>query len=434
MDSLTKVLGDVLDPDDLILTIAWIFGALSRGPYPILMISAPQGTGKTSLARILKRIVDPVAGTGVVPPVRTPRDLVALASAQHIACLDNLSNITAEMSDALACVATGGDFSERQLYTNFDLALTSIKRPVLLTSILEIVTRGDLADRCVAISPRRPETRLSERELDAHVQAVAPDILGGLFRAASTALRALSDVQVPQTRMADFAQWVLAGAPSLGFEGDAFMDAYQSSREGLAGGVLEADPVASALIGLADLGPWEGALSHLYDRLAEIAGGDSGGKAWPSGPQVMARALKRLAPLLEEHAGVAVEHHRERRRRFWTVQKRDGQASQGRHRGVTEASRGRHRSALAVTSVTPVTPVTASRPIKFLSPSFHRSTQNGNGATNSRGEGKSRAGEASQASRGCLEPDSAALGGVSPADLDDGDLPPVEYRDGKVII
>ena len=53
---------------DFLLMVAWLLAALKpEGPYPILVLNGEQGSAKSTVARILRELVDPN-----VAPIRTP--------------------------------------------------------------------------------------------------------------------------------------------------------------------------------------------------------------------------------------------------------------------------------------------------------------------------------------------------------------------------
>ena len=46
--------------EDFALVVAWVLAAFrNRGPYPVLVLAGEQGSAKSTLARVLKRLVDP---------------------------------------------------------------------------------------------------------------------------------------------------------------------------------------------------------------------------------------------------------------------------------------------------------------------------------------------------------------------------------------
>jgi hypothetical protein len=119
--------------------------------------------------------------------------MVAATNAWMLA-FDNLSHLPEWLSDALCRLATGGGFGTRALFTNQEEALFDAQRPVLLTGIDKVVTRGDLLDRSLLVSlPEiRDEQRRPEDEFWQAFEAVRPGILGALLDALSAVLRRLA--------------------------------------------------------------------------------------------------------------------------------------------------------------------------------------------------------------------------------------------------
>ena len=116
--ALAKIL-NLASKDDFILAIAWLLGALTNGPYPIAAFVGEQGTAKSTSTRLLRKLVDPnKANLRSLP--REERDLAVTGRNSHVLTFDNLSGLSAWVSDALARVATGGGFSCRALYSNGD--------------------------------------------------------------------------------------------------------------------------------------------------------------------------------------------------------------------------------------------------------------------------------------------------------------------------
>ena len=100
------------------LLIGWLLGALyPDGPYPILALYGEQGSAKSTLARLLRLLVDPSSA-----PLRTfsrdTRDLMIAATNSWVTAFDNLSYLKMDQSDALCRLATGGGFATRTLYEN----------------------------------------------------------------------------------------------------------------------------------------------------------------------------------------------------------------------------------------------------------------------------------------------------------------------------
>jgi hypothetical protein len=112
------------------LLCAWLVMAFRpRGPYPVLELNGEQGSGKSTVGRVLRHHIDPnVAALRAEP--RDVRDLVIAASNSWCLALDNLSRVQPWLSDQLCRLATGGGFATRELYSDLEEVLIDVQRPV----------------------------------------------------------------------------------------------------------------------------------------------------------------------------------------------------------------------------------------------------------------------------------------------------------------
>jgi putative DNA primase/helicase len=240
--------------------------------------------------------------------------MVAATNAWMLA-FDNLSHLPPWLSDALCRLATGGGFGTRALFTNQDEALFDAQRPVLLTGIDEVVTRGDLLDRSLLVYlPEIPDkNRRPEDEFWQAFEVVRPRILGALLDAVSAALRHLPTVQVsPLPRMADFAKWATAAAPALGWEPQVFLDAYVQNRDDAHALAVEGSAVAQAVHTLAGKEKhWGGTATELLVALkAQAVLGPESLQGLPKNARALSAALRRLAPDLRA-LGVTITFSRD---------------------------------------------------------------------------------------------------------------------------
>src|SRR5690606_12114410 len=102
-----------------------------------------QGAGKSTAARLIRRLVDPHIAELRAEP-RTIDDVMVAAARSRVIALDNLSGIPPWLSDALCRLSTGGALTKRELYTDADEIILEAVRPVIVTSITDVITRGDL--------------------------------------------------------------------------------------------------------------------------------------------------------------------------------------------------------------------------------------------------------------------------------------------------
>src|SRR5262245_12750824 len=132
---------NVSSQEEFIVAGCWILAALrNTGPYPVLALSGEQGSAKSTFAILLRYLIDPnVASLRSLP--REERDLAISANNAHVLAFDNVSHLSPWISDALCRIATGAGFATRQLYTDMDEVLLGASRLVILTGIVDVVTR-----------------------------------------------------------------------------------------------------------------------------------------------------------------------------------------------------------------------------------------------------------------------------------------------------
>jgi hypothetical protein len=307
----------VATDDDYHLIVGWLLGALRpAGPFPLLALMGEQGAGKSTAARVLLRLIDPSIAELRAEP-RTIDDIMIAASRSRVVALDNLSHIQPWLSDALCRLSTGGALTKRELYSDAEEVIIEAIRPALVTSIADVVVRGDLLDRAIAITlPMLPESaRMTEDKLWTRFAAEAPGILGALLDGVASALANEQDTDVDRLpRMADWARWTMAAELGLAWPQGRILTAYRAMRTSAVEAAVDGDPLAVAIRRMSL--PWSGTAADLLMLLTPSGRAPRG---WPESPRALASALRRLAPGLRA-VGIAIAHHREAhtgRRLIW---------------------------------------------------------------------------------------------------------------------
>jgi hypothetical protein len=321
---------NVRDDAHWTLVAAWLVAAVRPvGPYPVLVLGGEQGAAKSTMARVLRRLVDPNSAELRAEPTEV-RDVMIAATNGWVINLDNISHIPAWLSDCLCRLATGGGFATRELYSDGDETIFDAQRPVILNGIEEVVTRGDLLDRAILLTlPAITGTaRRAEREFWEAFGLAQPRILGGLFDAVSIALRRMPTVTLPRLpRMADFALWVTAAAPALGLADEDFIATYEAACGEINEVALEATVVAAPLRELAAKGEWCGTATELLKALGDTMPEEQRrAKEWPKTGRALSGAIRRIGPNLRA-VGVEVVFDREPsagRRRVVTIRTSTG--------------------------------------------------------------------------------------------------------------
>lgn len=302
---------NIAGDDDFRLSVAWLLACLKpKGPFPIMVVNGEQGAAKSTFCRVLRRLVDPNAADLRSPP-KDERDALIAARNGWVLGYDNLSYVDGDQSDWFCRIATGGGFATRALYTNNEEVLIDVCRPVLLNGIPSLASRPDLADRAVALTlpTMTAEARRPEAAFWAEFDVAAPRILGALFDGVSMALRNRATATLPRLpRMADFALWSAAGFPAFGWKPVQFVDAYEANRARGIEEVIEADPLAMAVLEIvAERSSYIATATALLAEInLKVATDVSRDKTWPKNARSLSSRLRRLAPALRSQ-GIEIE-------------------------------------------------------------------------------------------------------------------------------
>src|SRR5262249_25369043 len=155
----------------------------------------------------------------------------------------------------------------RELYSDAEEVILDAQRPVILTSIEDLATRGDLLDRAVILTlPPIPERRrLPESDLWPEFERLRPQLLAALLDALSGALARLPNIRLERLpRMADFALLGVAAEQALGWSRGAFLDAYRDNRGSAHAIALDSSPIVPPLRTLAAEREFHGTASELF--------------------------------------------------------------------------------------------------------------------------------------------------------------------------
>ncbi len=290
------------------LSVSWLVAAMApAGPYPVLVETGEQGSGKSTFGRQLRGLLDPAAPELRGVP-RDERDVMIGALTSYVVALDNLSGLPVWLSDTLCRIATGGGLATRTLYSDLDETLIDVTRPILLTGIDSPATRGDLLDRSLVVTlpAMRDEDRADEAGLWTRYREMRPSLVGALCDATSMALRRRSEVQLDRRpRMADACTFVTAAEPALGWQVGRTVTTWMGARAEASADLIASDAVAQAVLALNE--NWRGTSTELQVTLNQrVSEATRTGRTWPATPRALSSVLRRLAPDLRR-MGVHVE-------------------------------------------------------------------------------------------------------------------------------
>ncbi len=285
-------------------------------PKVILMLHGEQGSAKTTLEELIKMLVDP----SIVKTFAFPKDInefIQQLAHNYVTFYDNISTIRDWISDLLCRAVTGSGFSKRVLYTDDDDFIYSLKRCVGFNGINLGATKADLLDRGLIIQLQRLGKDKWRKSADIwkEFEEIRPQLLGYILDIIVKVLawrKGGHSLNLTLSRMADWTEYAEIIARCMDYKDKEFLDAYHNNIALQTEEVLEASPVAIALIDFMILFEEEthSASATKWLSLLEIKAGGLGintnNKSWPKSASHLSRKLKELVTTLRE-IGIEIE-------------------------------------------------------------------------------------------------------------------------------
>lgn len=298
-----------------LLVVFMLFCYRPNGPYVILIVTGMAGSSKSTMCRVIRRLIDPSSADKQYMP-KNAEDLMITATKSHLLVIDNVRKLSHELSDLFCCIATGTAIRKRGLFSDSDEVLLHAINPIILNGISGVADQPDLVSRCVHIELEKITVRQTEEEFNRSFDASIGSIFAGLMGALSKTLAALPTVtDAPEARMADFEHFGIAVELALDWPQGSFKAAYvQNQREQMESAMGD-DPLAQAVTRLANFHLEEGdtytkAPAILLKELRAFATpAQLSSKSWPPAANSLSRRLKTLEPALRACL-IGVEFHK----------------------------------------------------------------------------------------------------------------------------
>lgn len=295
--------------DKRILQTCLVCGLLPHISRPILLATGATGSGKTTLHRIVKRLLDPTTPETIR---LDPRDALQKASHCAVVLCDNLSHLADWQSDMICRWVTGEGDSKRVLFTDDDDFIVEIKRLVLLNGINPPADRADFQDRCLPIDLERISdgNRKPEEEIWAAFEREHAGWLGCLFDLLSAAMKLKGLLRLATLpRLADWGKWTAAVYEAAGWEegdkkgAELFISDWAEIVERQQTAVLDGSTLAQVILAFMEgRNKWAGTPSDLLAALQEAAATlkvePKRDRKFPQSPDWVWRRIREVLPLL----------------------------------------------------------------------------------------------------------------------------------------
>jgi len=275
--------------------------------HPILLLHGSQGSAKSTLSRLLGGLIDPSVIEVSEFPSNSAEFNQKLFHHWYI-FFDNLSSISEEFSNKLSRAVTGSGFSKRELYSDDDDIIYTIKRCIGINGINIVSSKPDLLERSILIELERiPEDkRRTDAEIFSEFEKNKPQILGAIFNVISKAMLIEPDIKLDNfPRMADFSKWGCAIAEAMGYKKEVFLKAYSENINAQNSEVINDNLEATSIIEfLKDKTDWQGSASQLLSELEKTARAIGINvdkeKSFPKAANVLSKRLNQIKPNLAQ--------------------------------------------------------------------------------------------------------------------------------------
>ncbi|MPZ06619.1 MAG: hypothetical protein GEU26_09425 [Nitrososphaeraceae archaeon] len=309
---------NVKDDSNKLLLRCYIVSLFLPGvPKPILMLHGEQGSAKSTLQELVKRLVDPSIIISLTFP-RSNEELIQQMSHNYVAYYDNISFIKEWISDQLCRAVTGAGFSKRELYSDDDDIIYNFKRCLGFNGINLAATKADLLDRGIIIELERipKENRRKIEEILEEFEPMMAQLLGYIFDILVKVLQVKNSGGIKletRSRMADFEEYAEIISRCMGTESGKFIEAYYKNQQLQTEVVIEGSPVAMAIVklmeGKEEYG-WTGTTTELLTDLELVTAElkiNTQSNSWPKAANVLSRRLNEIKTSLRD-ADISIDY------------------------------------------------------------------------------------------------------------------------------
>lgn len=261
----------------------------------IAVISSEHGTGKSTITRLIRELIDPsVASISFIPD--NIEEIKNHLANNKVVAFDNTKHQKDVVSDILCSAVTGSSFTKRTLYTTAEETILNVHNIVILNGINIVPNKSDLLERSILFELQKipPNKRKTDKEFWEKFQKYKPYILGEIFSVISTALGIRQNLSLEKThRMSDAYTDMVAIAMALGYTEEEFSNIFYANREKLEKAYSEGNYFVSSIVEYMEYRnekSIENTMTYIYQLIKDFKRGDI--KYFPKSASAFSRKLK----------------------------------------------------------------------------------------------------------------------------------------------
>ena len=301
-----------MDDEDFFLFTVYVVQAFSRtSSHFAAIISSEKGTGKSTLTKLLRDLIDPSkAGVPLMPS--NDGDLKTYLADSYVVCFDNTAVLSTKFSNILCAAITGSKAAKRKLYTDCDHIILNLHNMVVINGIDIVPYQSDLAERSLLFELRKisEEKRITDATFWAAFKKDRPMILGAILDTLVKAINILPNLQTKSLhRMADANLEMIAIAVALGKTEQEFQEILNRNNQKLQESYAENNAFVNAIVDFVrKRGNQDAPASKVYEQLRGTKARDL--KDFPNSASALSKRLNREKDALEQ-MGIRFSKHKQ---------------------------------------------------------------------------------------------------------------------------
>ncbi|KJU84505.1 DNA methylase N-4/N-6 domain protein [Candidatus Magnetobacterium bavaricum] len=265
---------------------------------PILYVTGGEGTGKSTLCRVLKDLVDPCR-VEFISISGNERDMLYNLFQNYYVIFDDVLDITSKQLDLLMGSANEYGFNKRNRGNGF---VHVPRRAVAMNGSKCVVCRPDIADRILILpsGPIEEGMRTSEGEFWIAFKKDEPLIFGAILDVLSASIYQYQTIREKfEDRVVDdFAVFGAAVAVVIGRSYEEFLEMYEINNQLK----VKENRLLQAVVRLmADKERYDDFISTFYTAIMDEDNEMEGDKTFPRAATKIMRAMEMIKPNLNAH-------------------------------------------------------------------------------------------------------------------------------------